>query len=174
MRTLTTALATTLTTTLALLGLPATQAAGLRAAPSARFGWPLPPPHSVVRAFQQPDSPYGPGHRGVDLAADVGTPVLAADAGVVVYAGLVAGVPVVSIDHDGGLRTTYEPVSASVALGAQVYRGQQVGALRPGHPGCTAAACLHWGALLDGTYVNPLGYVSATRVRLKPWDPAKA
>ena len=166
MRTLITAIAATLAT---LLALPA------QADPVAeRFGWPLAPPHSVVRGYQPPDSPYGPGHRGVDLAASAGTPVLAADAGVVMYAGLVAGIPVVSIDHDGGLRTTYEPVVASVVVGAQVYRGQEVGVLRAGHPGCTAAACLHWGALLNGAYVNPLSYVQVTRVRLKPWNPADA
>jgi murein DD-endopeptidase MepM/ murein hydrolase activator NlpD len=162
MRTIITALPLVLTT---LLAVPA------NANPSsARFGWPLGPPHSVVRGFQPPDSPYGPGHRGVDLAADAGTPVLAADAGVVVYAGVVAGIPVVSIDHDGGLRTTYEPVAASVAAGAQVHRGQEIGSLRAGHPGCTAAACLHWGALLNGAYVNPLSYVEVSRIRLKPWD----
>ncbi|TDP97370.1 M23 family metallopeptidase [Labedaea rhizosphaerae] len=166
MRTLITAIAVTLAT---LMALPA------QADPTpARFSWPLAPPHAVVRGYEPPDTPYGRGHRGVDLAAAVGTPVLAADAGVVVYAGLVAGIPVVSIDHDGGLRTTYEPVAASVTTGAQVYRGQQIGVLRAGHPGCSAAACLHWGALLNGAYVNPLSYVQVTRVRLKPWDPGDA
>jgi murein DD-endopeptidase MepM/ murein hydrolase activator NlpD len=58
-----------------------------------------------------------------------------------------------------------------VAVGTQVYRGQQVGSLRGGHPGCTAEACLHWGALLNDAYVNPLSYVQVTRIRLKPWDP---
>ena len=166
MRTTITALTAVLLT---LFGLPA-QADP----PSARFGWPMAPPHSVVRGYQPPDTPYGPGHRGVDLAADAGTPVLAADAGVVVYAGLVAGIPVISVDHDGGLRTTYEPVATTVAVGAQVHRGEQLGLLRAGHPGCPAAACLHWGALLNGAYVNPLSYVQVTRVRLKPWDRAGA
>ena len=166
MRTLITAIAATLTT---LLALPA------QADPAeARFSWPLAPPHSIVRGFQPPDTPYGRGHRGVDLAAPAGTPVLAADAGVVIYAGLVAGIPVVSVDHDGGLRTTYEPVAASVAVGAQVYRGQEIGVLRAGHPGCAEAACLHWGALLNGAYVNPLSYVEVTRVRLKPWNSGDA
>ncbi|KOV84376.1 hypothetical protein ADL03_17825, partial [Nocardia sp. NRRL S-836] len=37
--------------------------------PTTRYSWPLPPPHPVVRAFLAPTSPFGPGHRGVDLAA---------------------------------------------------------------------------------------------------------
>jgi murein DD-endopeptidase MepM/ murein hydrolase activator NlpD len=58
--------------------------------------------------------PFGPGHRGVDLAAVAGAPVLAAGAGTVVFAGTVAGRGVVSVDHSGGLRTTYEPVLPTV------------------------------------------------------------
>lgn len=65
----------------------------------------------VTRGFDPPDGPYRPGHRGVDLAAGPGTPVLAAGAGVVGYAGVLAGRGVVTVVHPGdGLRTTYEPV----------------------------------------------------------------
>ena len=40
--------------------------------------WPLQPEPEVVRPFDPPDSPYGAGHRGVDLLGHVGQPVLAA------------------------------------------------------------------------------------------------
>ncbi|HKR50236.1 MAG TPA: M23 family metallopeptidase, partial [Pseudonocardiaceae bacterium] len=84
------------------------------------FGWPLPGRPAVVREFQAPTSPFGPGHRGVDLAAVAGAPVLAAGAGTVVFAGTVAGRGVVSVDHPGGLRTTYEPVLPTVTAGDRV------------------------------------------------------
>ncbi|HEX5404843.1 MAG TPA: M23 family peptidase, partial [Pseudonocardiaceae bacterium] len=37
-----------------------------------RFHWPLAPPHPVLRPFQAPSTPYGPGHRGVDLGGRLG------------------------------------------------------------------------------------------------------
>jgi murein DD-endopeptidase MepM/ murein hydrolase activator NlpD len=133
-----------------------------------RFGWPLAPPHRVVRVFEAPSSPYGPGHRGVDLAAPAGAPVLAAGAGVVVFAGPLAGRGVVSVDHPNGLRTTYEPVDAVVKAGDRVVAGTVLGRLRPGHAGCPGA-CLHWGVRRGGEYLDPLSLVSTGRVRLLPW-----
>jgi murein DD-endopeptidase MepM/ murein hydrolase activator NlpD len=131
---------------------------------------PLGDPPAVVRPFEAPASPYGPGHRGVDLAGGPGTPVLAAGAGVVVFAGMVAGRPVVSIEHSGGLRTTYEPVTPTVAAGQAVARGSPIGTLLPGHPGCPAPACLHWGLRRGDTYLDPLLLLRPPRVRLLPWD----
>jgi murein DD-endopeptidase MepM/ murein hydrolase activator NlpD len=94
--------------------------------------------------------------------------VLAAGDGTVVFAGMVAGRPVVSIDHTGGLRTTYEPVDPWVAAGQQVARGSPIGALRTGHPGCPVQACLHWGLRRGGAYLDPLLLLRPPRVRLLP------
>jgi murein DD-endopeptidase MepM/ murein hydrolase activator NlpD len=136
-----------------------------------RFGWPLAPPHPVVRPFRPPSTPWGPGHRGVDLGGPPGEPVLAAGAGVVAFAGPVAGRGVVSIDHAGGIRTTYEPLTVLIAAGQRVAPGTVVGNLAPGHEGCVdAPACLHWGARRDGEYLDPLALLSGGRVRLLPWD----
>jgi murein DD-endopeptidase MepM/ murein hydrolase activator NlpD len=133
-----------------------------------QFDWPL-APHPVVRPFQAPATPYGPGHRGVDLGGQPGAPVKAAGDGVVVYAGHLAERGVVSIDHGDGLRTTYEPVTAVVTVGLRVTRGTVIGHLAPGHLGC-AGACLHWGARRGEEYLDPLGLLSTGRVRLLPWD----
>ena len=143
---------------------------GPRTVPQGRLSWPLSPVPVVTKYFDAPETPYGAGHRGVDLAAVPGQEVLAADAGVVVFAGLLAGRPVISVDHDGGLRTTYEPVEPKVAAGDQVYRGQVLGTVLAGHPGCTVAACLHWGVRQGDEYVDPLALTGEVgEFRLKPW-----
>jgi murein DD-endopeptidase MepM/ murein hydrolase activator NlpD len=94
--------------------------------------------------------------------------VLAAGDGVVVFAGMVAGRPVVSIDHADGLRTTYEPVDPSVAAGQRVARGSRIGALAAGHAGCPREACLHWGLRRGETYLDPMLLFRAVQVRLLP------
>jgi murein DD-endopeptidase MepM/ murein hydrolase activator NlpD len=155
------------TTRSALGELPATAPPG---SPSERFLLPVPPPPQVLTPFRPPATKYGTGHRGVDLAAPAGTPVRAADTGTVVYAGMLAGRGVVSIQHPGGLRTTYEPVTASVAPGDHVQAGQVIGTLDAGHPSCAPADCLHWGARLpDGSYLDPMSLLRPWRVRLLPW-----
>ena len=141
-------------------------------APRGTFGWPLPGVPTVLRRFDPPENPYGAGHRGVDLGGWDGEPVLAAGDGVVAFAGMVAGRPVVSVDHPNGLRTTYEPVLATVSPGQRVTRGQPIGTLQAGHAGCVAAACLHWGVRRGDEYLDPLGLLSAGRVRLLLTDPA--
>ncbi|SDO26206.1 Peptidase family M23 [Klenkia soli] len=140
------------------------------AAPVGLYDWPLTGTPPVTRAFDPPDTVYGPGHRGVDLAGSAGAPVLAAGTGVVAFAGLVAGRPVVSVDHPDGVRTTYEPVQSAVAAGQAVARGTPVGVLLAGHGGCPADACLHWGARVGETYLDPLTLLTPPRVRLLPWS----
>jgi murein DD-endopeptidase MepM/ murein hydrolase activator NlpD len=136
--------------------------------PGALFRWPVDVPH-VVRPFEPPPRRWLAGHRGVDLATPAGTPVRAAGAGTVVFAGRIAGKGVVSIAHPGGLRTTYEPVAAAdLAPGRHVDAGEVVGLLEAGHPGCPAAACLHWGLRRGDTYLDPLALLGLGRVRLLP------
>ena len=141
-----------------------------RVEPEPVFVLPLAPPPLTLTPFTPPPSRYGAGHRGVDLAATVGALVLAAGAGTVVFAGMLAGRGVVSVQHGGGLRTTYEPVTALVRAGDPVARGQPIGTVQPGHPGCAPATCVHWGARLpDRVYLDPMSLLGPWRVRLWPW-----
>jgi murein DD-endopeptidase MepM/ murein hydrolase activator NlpD len=140
----------------------AAAAADARAAALARadprWSSPLDPvlaPPRVARPFQPPPRPWLPGHRGVDLLGEAGASVYAAGDGVVAFAGLVAGKPVVSVRH-GTLRTTYEPVVANVRAGDPVRRGQPIGRLVLGGSHCQLAACLHWGLLAGRAYLDPL------------------
>jgi murein DD-endopeptidase MepM/ murein hydrolase activator NlpD len=146
-----------------LLALPA------GAEPRPGFGWPLPGAPTVDRGFQPPASDWGAGHRGVDLRGEPGETVLAAGPGRVTYAGLLAGRGVVAVSHSGGLRTTYEPVTALVRVGQVVARGTPLGTLGSGHASCRAGtACLHWGLLRADTYLDPLGLLVDQQVRLLP------
>lgn len=150
---------------LALIGAPLSAAPA--AADTGPWGWPLAGPHAVSRDFAPPTSAYGAGHRGVDLPAAPGAAVRAAGAGRVTYAGLLAGRGVVVVRH-GALRSTYEPVTASVQVGQWVALGETVGTLDAGHLGCAAAACLHWGLRRGEAYLDPVRLVERGPVRLLP------
>jgi murein DD-endopeptidase MepM/ murein hydrolase activator NlpD len=86
----------------------------------------------------------------------------------VLFAGPVAGRPVVTAGHADGLRTTYEPVHPVVRVGDVVPAGAPLGDLLAGHAGCPAAACLHWGLRRATDYLDPLALLGLGRVRLLP------
>lgn len=138
------------------------------AAPVSTFRWPLDGEPRLVRGFDPPAQPWLAGHRGVDLAAAPSTLVRTAGRGVVLFAGRIAGRGVVSVGHPGGLRTTYEPVEPRVVTGQRLDTGQPIGVLAAGHPGCPAAACLHWGLRRGPVYLDPLVLLGLGRVRLLP------
>lgn len=152
------------------VGIPAPAASGSATAAGGsrpRLGWPLPGPVAVSRAFERPATPFGPGHRGVDLPAPPGGPVIAAADGTVSFAGPVAGRGVVTVTH-GELRTTYEPVLPTAQVGAVLRAGEPLGTLLAGHGGCPAPACLHWGLLRGSEYLDPLGMFRRVPPRLLP------
>lgn len=125
--------------------------------------WPL-PSHSVARGYDPPDTQYGPGHRGIDVAGAPGDVVRAVAPGTVRFAGDVAGKGVVVIDH-GIEQSTYEPVTPRVSPGDAVVAGQPIGVLRTGHcPGC--GAILHLGRKSGTTYLDPLARLSKGRFKL--------
>ncbi|MEV4813932.1 murein hydrolase activator EnvC family protein [Micromonospora avicenniae] len=138
------------------------------------FGWPVDGPPRPVRRFDPPPQPWLPGHRGVDLAVAVGAPVRAAGPGTVLFAGMVAGRPVVTVGHAAGLRTTYEPVRPAVTAGDRVPTGAPLGVLQAGHAGCPAAACLHWGLRRGEEYLDPLALLGLGPVRLLPLDGSRS
>lgn len=125
-------------------------------------------PLQVVRAFQAPRTQYGPGHRGVDLAAPDGAPVRPAASGVVSFAGTVAGRGVVVVNHADGIRTEYEPLDVAVRRGAKVTPASVLGTVSGRHGECRG--CLHWGARRAQVYFDPLTLLSSLGpVRLVPW-----
>ena len=147
---------------------------GAQRAVPARYALPLPGAPQVRRPFEQPPAPWAAGHRGVDLAGVAGADVLAPGAGVVTFAGRVAGRPVVTITHSDGQRSSVEPVAPDVAAGDRVRLGEVIGALAPRGWHCESA-CLHWGVRV-GTgsatrYVDPMALVARkTQIILLPDD----
>jgi murein DD-endopeptidase MepM/ murein hydrolase activator NlpD len=130
--------------------------------------WPLEPRPAVVARFDPPDSPWGSGHRGVDLLGRPGQQVHTALAGTVSFAGTLAGRGVVVVDH-GATRTTYEPVAAAVGVGSEVGTGAVIGTLETGTSHCFPRTCLHWGLLRGDEYLDPLSLLGEAPVRLLPF-----
>ena len=103
---------------------------------------------------------YHPWHPGIDLAADVGTSVFAADGGTVVFAGWnpVGYGNLVVLDHGNGWRTYYAHLSTLfVGCGVWVPRGGILGEV--GNTGNSTGPHLHFEMLRFGIAVNPAGYV---------------
>ena len=139
------------------------------------WAWPLTPTPRVVRPFIAPPSPYAAGHRGLDLAGHSGQQVLAVAAGVITHAGSLAGRGTVTIEHPGGIRSTYEPLAIDTGIwrGRAISTGQVIGTLGVGGSHCAPAVCLHLGALRQGTsgqwsYVEPLFLLLAGEIVLLP------
>ena len=99
-------------------------------------------------------------HEALDIANGTGTPIYAADGGTVIIAGWWGGTGyTVKIDHGNGFVTIYgHNSSLLVNVGDHVYQGQQIA--RMGSTGVASGPHCHFGIQLNGTYVNPLNYLS--------------
>lgn len=104
-------------------------------------------------------------HPAIDIAAPQGTPVRAADSGVVTFAGWQAGYGrLVIIDHGGGMTTRYGHLSRSqVQPGDRVERGQVIGAV--GQTGRATGPHLHFEVRVGGEARNPLQYYPSSASR---------
>ena len=132
------------------------------------WSW-LPPtgfPIVVLRPFVAPAHEYGPGHRGIDLRAQPGEPVLAPVGGTIHFSGQVAGRAAVTIRIDDRTLLSMHPVAGSHPEGARVEAGELLGEVSRG--GDCDGRCVHLGVRVDGSYVDPFPFY-AGRARLLPW-----
>ncbi|NCT92230.1 M23 family metallopeptidase [Cellulomonas sp. APG4] len=117
---------------------------------------------TLVARFRAPAQPWGPGHRGIDLT---GTgPVRTPADGVVTFSGVVVDRGVLTVTHDDGLRSSFEPVEGGLPVGTRVRVGDALATVaRPQHHGghCGPTSCLHWGVRRGETYVDPLSLLGA-------------
>ncbi len=97
-------------------------------------------------------------HTGVDISADFGTPVIAAGAGQVTFAGSKSGYGrLVEIDHGDGYESRYAHLGRiAVRVGTWVQRGDMLGEV--GVSGTATGPNLHYEVLVHGRAVNPVGY----------------
>jgi Peptidase family M23 len=148
----------------------ATAPLALHASPSGKeWVWPLDPVPDVIHVFDPPDVPWEAGNRGVDLLGSPAEPVRAIGAGVITFARPLAGRGVVVVNH-GELRSTYEPVTASVQVGDLVDAGAVIGLLQTVQSHCAPLTCLHLGLRRGATYLDPLSLLGPRPVRLKPLE----
>ena len=119
---------------------------------------------SILDPFRPPGCTYCPGNRGIEYSTQAGSSVVAASGGKVTFAGLVAGVRYVVVEHAGGYRTTYGRLQAiAVANGAPVQSGQHVG---------TAGSVTFFGLRLGDAYLDPAPFLAQVvpQPRLVPLD----
>ena len=124
--------------------------------------WPVPSCTSISSGF---GSRWGTTHKGIDIPASYGSAIVAADSGTVIQAGYgISGSGyggygnVVAIDHGNGIITLYAHMSSvATSAGATVAKGQTIGYV--GSTGNSTGNHCHFEVRVNGTAVNPLGYV---------------
>jgi murein DD-endopeptidase MepM/ murein hydrolase activator NlpD len=135
--------------------LAAAQGGATDTVPSSRgLIWPVSGPVTSPFGYR-----WGRLHAGIDIGVPYGTPIHAAASGTVVLAGWTGGYGnYTCIDHGGGLATCYGHQSSyAVSSGAQVAQGQVIGYV--GNTGHSFGAHLHFEVRINGTPVDPLGYL---------------
>ena len=101
---------------------------------------------------------WGRMHEGIDIGVPCGTPIHAAASGTVIYSGWMDGYGnFVVIDHGNGLATAYGHQSAIYVSGGSVSQGQSIGAV--GSTGSSTGCHLHFEVRVNGSPVDPLGYL---------------
>ncbi len=130
---------------------------------SGDFTWPVPSSTRITSKFgnrDQPTAGASSNHKGIDIGASTGTPIVAAASGTVVTATYsVSAGNYIMISHGDSTYTVYMHCSdLYVASGDQVSKGQQIAAI--GNTGISTGSHLHFGISMSGNYVNPLDYVS--------------
>jgi murein DD-endopeptidase MepM/ murein hydrolase activator NlpD len=115
---------------------------------------------SIVAGF----APVGrwAGHWGVDFAADPGTPVRAAGSGIVSFNGTVAGNRTITIDHGGGLKTSYSYLETASPGVWRVVAGEVIARSGMAH----GSDALHFSVRIDGVYVDPMTVLGCLPVDL--------
>lgn len=120
-----------------------------------------------VRANYRLSSPFGPRggriHKGMDMAAPIGTPIYATADGVVSWANWQSGYGrLIKIEHGFGLETRYAHLSAIyVTKGQRVSRGDKIGAM--GNSGRSTGSHLHYEIRVNGNAINAMTYIKAGR-----------
>lgn len=103
---------------------------------------------------------WGRRHEGIDIAAPIGTPIIAADGGVVTFAGRRGAYgKLVIINHENGFQTYYAHCNGfNVKVGERVHKGQKIATV--GNTGRSTGPHVHFEVRKNGVPVNPLSFVN--------------
>ena len=126
------------------------------------FTWPVPGYSTITSYFGNRNAPTAgasTNHKGIDIACDTGASIVAASSGTVIVSTYnVAEGNYICIDHGGGVVTVYMHNSQLlVSVGETVTAGQTIALA--GSTGYSTGPHCHFGVRVDGTYVDPLGYL---------------
>lgn len=126
------------------------------------FTWPVPSSNRITSYFGGRDAPVAGAstyHKGIDIACNMGDPIVAASSGTVIVSTYnYAEGNYICIDHGGGVVTLYMHNSQLlVSVGETVAAGQTIAAA--GSTGYSSGPHCHFGVRIDGVYVDPLGYL---------------
>jgi hypothetical protein len=162
--------------------LAATSAAlSFMAAPAtARAAWVWPVSGDVITPYRNGTDPYASGqHRGIDIAAPIGTPVVAAAGGDVRFAGTAGSSGLtITIRTGDGYDTSYLHLSSlGVRVGARVAAGERIGAVGISGTRSATAPHLHFGVRDAGTrhaYRDPLNFLPPPGGAPRPSPPTGA
>ena len=121
----------------------------------------LPPVQALISdPFRAPDNPYGPGNRGIEYVTRDGDIVRASAAGSVSFAGPVAGELYITINHGGGLLSSYSYLGRiNVAKSAMVNQGDVIG--------FAGSRFLHFSIRMNGEYVDPVTFIGVLRTHIR-------
>lgn len=103
---------------------------------------------------------WGRPHQGIDMAAPLGTPIVSAESGKVIYSGWKSGYgKFVAIDHGHGYQTHYAHCSSlNVQTGQTVHKGQMIA--KVGSTGHSTGPHLHFEVIANGVHRNPANFLN--------------
>ncbi len=128
----------------------------------------------LVNSYRSPEKAYGEGHRGVDYQVALGQGIFAPADATVSFVGKVVNRQVLSLSHQGGLVSSYEPVCSSLIVGQEVSAGDLVAEVCEADQDylqhCEETFCLHFSTRRNGEYLSPLWFTGELAPsELLPW-----
>lgn len=123
---------------------------------------PFQSPDDTLNHYIAPMTEYGEGHRGIDLATQIGEPVLSPADGEISFVGKVGYRNVMSVRFGDSLTASLEPVCSELVEGTYVLMGEEIGLVcepDPEYLWHCSDTCLHFGTRSEAGYFSPLSLI---------------
>lgn len=119
-------------------------------------------PEDTINHYIAPMTEYGEGHRGIDLATQIGETVLSPADGEISFVGKVGYRNVISVRFGNSLTASLEPVCSAMGAGTFVLMGEEIGLVcepDPEYLWHCPETCLHFGTRSEAGYFSPLALI---------------